>query len=125
MAEFTMKLDPDTRDLVFDNSGIMATVEDDDAYTQNVRLALDAWLGEFILDETHGTDYSRILAQDDSVADSEAEEVIRDGILQEPQVSLVNTISAVMAPGRVLTIGFTGELQSGEAISLEELRQNG
>ena len=124
--DYTLMIDPNTKDLVFDDGGLMATVDGDDAYTQNVRLTLDTWRGEFLLDETHGTDYARILMQDDpDLTTGEIEEIINDAILQEPQVSLVSTISATMEPGRILTISFAGELQSGSAISLEELTQHG
>lgn len=126
MTEFTLKLDPATRDLSFDESGSMDLVEGDDVYAQNVNNTLNTWLGEFRLDETHGTDYARVLAQDNySVADGEAEEVIRDGILQEPGISLINTIEVAIGPGRVLSASFSGEFISGETITLEELTQHG
>lgn len=124
--EFTLKLHPDTRDLIFDAAGIMQTVEGDNAAAQNVDVVLSTWLGEFFLDETHGTDYGRILSQDHyDVLDGEAEEVVRDGILQEPQMSMITSVDVSIRDKRTLVVGFTGELASGTIITREELTQRG
>ena len=56
MAQFTLRIDPTTRDITFDDAGIMQTVAGDEATAQNVRLTLDVWRGEFPFDPTHGTD---------------------------------------------------------------------
>lgn len=126
MIEFTLKLDPVTRDLMFDGNGIMLTVEGDEATAQNITNTLNTWLGEFMLDETHGTDYELILGDNYfDATDDEVKEIIRDAILQEPQVTLIKSINVERGESRTLTFGFDGELASGSSISLEELKQSG
>lgn len=124
MNEFTLKIDAKTRDLIFDEDGMLEIVEGDDVYVQNVDNTLNTRLGEFFLDETHGTDFDRILDNNFSDVWDEAEEVVRDAILQEPQISLINTISVSVQANRALSVSFTGELASGETISMEELKLN-
>ena len=124
--DFTLKLDSGTRDLVFDDDGIMATIEGDDTYIQNVENNLNTWLGEFVLDDTHGTDYSRILGRNDSeIAPGEPEEVIRDAVLQEPNVSLINSVTVGQSARRTMDISLSGELLSGENISIGGITQRG
>lgn len=125
MADYTLKLDPVTRDLLFDANGIMETIEGDDASVQNVNVNLNTWKGGFLLDETHGTDYARILSKfRREVLPNETEEVLRDGVLQEPKVSIINSIDATLSDQRVLNAYITGELAS-ETDFDTEVSQNG
>lgn len=125
MADYTLKLDPVTRDLLFDANDIMETIEGDDASVQNVNVNLNTWKGEFLLDETHGTDYERILGKfRREVLPNETEEVLRDGVLQEPKVSIINSIDATLSDKRVLNASITGELAS-ESDFDTEVSQNG
>lgn len=125
MTEYTLKLDPETHDLVFDESGVMVTVEGDEATAQNVAVTLGTWEGEFLLDRTHGTPYQRVLGQDNAqVMEGDAEAVIREGILQEPGVVIIKEISAEIA-GRTLLASFTGELAGGSEIVMEGVEQRG
>ena len=47
---YTLKIDPESRDITFDADGMMETVSGDDTTAQAVRLTLQTWLGEFALD---------------------------------------------------------------------------
>ena len=57
MADITvLALDPETRDLYFDDEGIMVSRSDGEAIAQNIRNNLLTWKGEFPLDTSHGTE---------------------------------------------------------------------
>lgn len=119
MTHYTLKLDPQSRDLLFDENGVMETLEGDAATTQNVENTLLAWKGEFLLEQTHGTPYDRILGKGYyDVSHGEAEEVIRDGVLQEHRVAVI-TQMAISLSDRVLSGRFSGALQDGTAFHLE------
>ena len=57
MDNMTLLIDPETRDLVFDEQGDFKKIYDEDTTVQNVRHALITWKAEFFADNTHGTDY--------------------------------------------------------------------
>lgn len=119
--EYTLKLDEETGDLLFDEEGMLVTVEGDGVTAQNVRLTLDAWRGEFLLDETHGADYDRVFLDENSGSDREeiAREVIREAVFQEKSVILLRNVEASVADGRRLVGSFRGELANGESITME------
>lgn len=121
MAHFTLKLEleNDTRDILFDEGGLLETIEGDAATAQNVTNTLNAWKKEFILDETHGTDYDRILSQDYyDVSGGEAEEVYREAIFQETRVSVLKTLE-VDVGSRASEASFTAELENGALLEKE------
>lgn len=119
MEQFTLRLDPETRDLVFDEAGILETVEGDGATAQNVTNTLNAWKGEFFLEGTHGTDYSRILGRDSyDVLDGEADDVFREAIFQESRVTVIRSLE-VSISGRDLDASFQAELADGTQIVKE------
>lgn len=123
MTQYTLKLDPVTRDLVFDADGLLETIEGDEATAQNVDNTLRTWKGEFLLEESHGTDYDRILGKDsyDILSNGDADAVLREGILQETRVAVIRSLELAVTD-RVLTGTFHGELEDGSPIDMEVLK---
>lgn len=116
---YTLKIDPETRDITFDDNGILETISGDDTSGQAVRLTMEVWKGEFPLDPTHGTEYDRILGKKPrELEQDEISEVIRDAIFQEPDVSEVDKVD-FSTEGRALSVSFTGRLTSGNTITTE------
>ena len=106
-----MKIDEESRDLVFDSEGKLETIEGDDTTVQAVRLTLEVYKEEFPLDVTHGTDYDRIMGQ-------QIQEVLREAVFQEPQVSQIDQLE-LSETERTLKVAFVGMLQSGKVIKTE------
>ena len=115
--EYTLKLNPETRDVIFDDDGILETIEGDDVPVQNVNVNLNTWQGEFQLDETHGTAYKRVMGEPNSFSRSEGEEIIRESVLQEPNVAIVNGVDVSIDEKRTMNTYVTGELASGAEMS--------
>lgn len=115
----TLLIDPETRDLVFDDDGCFKKIYGDDTTVQNVRHTLLTWKGEFFADEEHGTDYEQIVGvNENEIEEDDVEEIIRDAVLQEPDVSRVEEMTADYN-GRSISTGFTAVLEDGETMSLE------
>ena len=57
--DFTLRIDPQTRDIVFDEDGMLETISGDEATAQAVRQTLLVYKGEFPLVPSHGTDYEK------------------------------------------------------------------
>ncbi len=110
-------IDPETHDLVFDESGILQVAEGNEATAQNIRLALEAFQGDFPLVPSHGADYSQILGQpfDEDTAD----EVIREAAFQEPRLTGIGNLSVAETTGRGIKIEFSGELNDGAPVNME------
>lgn len=120
MNEFTLKLDPETRDICFDADGMLEIIDGAAVYAQNVRNNLNTWKGEFLLDETHGTDYDRILARDfGDISD----DVYRESIFQEPMMAVINSLTT-QRNSRDLEVSFKGELVGGKLLEMEVLKEN-
>lgn len=91
---YTLKIDPESRDITFDADGMMETVSGDDTTAQAVRLTLQTWLGEFALVPSHGTDYEAIMGKKPKdLTEDEIPEVIRAAIFQEPEVQEVEEVN--------------------------------
>lgn len=119
MENMTLLIDPETRDLTFDENGAFTKIYDHDTTVQNVRHALLTWKAEFFADETHGTDYERILGlNQNEVDDDEIKEVIREAVFQEPDVSRIDSISVVY-DRRTITVTLSATLADGDSIALE------
>lgn len=119
MENYTMKIDPNTRDLVMDEAGMLELVDGDATSAQAVRLTLEAWKGEFPFDPTHGTEYDRIAGKKArELSEDEVPEVIRDAVLQETTVSEVDTVEYDLS-GRSLNVSVTGTLTTGGVIKTE------
>lgn len=115
----TLLIDPETRDLVFDEGGNFTKIFGADTTAQNVRHALLTWKAEFFADLVHGTDYESILGKNQNEIDlNEVEDIIREAIFQEGDVSRIDSIS-VSYDGREVVTEVTATLVNGETITLE------
>ena len=115
----TLLIDPETRDLVFDENGNFAKIFNADTTAQNVRHALLTWKAEFFADLVHGTDYESIMSKNQNEIDlNEVQDIIREAIFQEDDISRIDTIT-VSYDGRTVAAAFTATLVSGETIALE------
>lgn len=118
MENMTLLIDPETRDLVFDEAGSFKKIYDADTTVQNVRHALLTWKAEFFADESHGTDYERIMGvRENDIDKSEVEEIIREAVFQEPDVSRIDEIT-VSYEKRSVSAEISATLTSGEKIRL-------
>lgn len=116
---WTLKIDPESRDIILDDARVLETVSGDETTAQAVRLTLEVYKGEFPFDPTHGTEYKRIMGRKRrDLEDDEVPEVIRDAVFQEPQVAEVSSVEYELE-GRALGISVTGRLQSGRTITTE------
>ena len=116
---YTLRIDPESRDITFDTDGMMETVAGDDTTAQAVRLTLQTWLGEFALVPSHGTNYEAIMGKKPkALTEDEIPEVVRAAIFQEPEVEEVEEVTYTQA-GRSLDIFFVGRLSNGNIISSE------
>ncbi len=119
MDNMTLQIDPETRDLVFDSDGSFQKVYGVDTIIQNVRNTLLTWKAEFFADETHGTDYERILGKNQNdLDDGEIEEVIREAVFQEPSVTRIDDLK-YSYEGRTVTVIIFATLENDEKIKLE------
>ena len=119
MENMTLQIDPETRDLVFDESGCLKKIFDEATTVQNVRHALLTWKAEFFADQIHGTDYERILGKNQNdLEDGEIDEVIREAIFQEPDVSRVDELH-VTYDRRSVSIEFLAVPTDNTKIRLE------
>ena len=119
MDEMTLLIDPDTRDLVFDDDGSFKKIYETDTIVQNVRHALITWKNEFFADDEHGTDYDRIMGvNQNELDDDEVREVIREAVFQEPYMSRVEKID-VTYENRNITVQLLAVLMDEEKITLE------
>lgn len=119
MDNMTLLIDPETRDLVFDDSGMLVQIYDEETTVQNVRHTLLTWKEEFFADDEHGTDYERVIGKSQNEIDNdEIEEIIRDAVFQEPEVSRIDSMS-VTYENRRISVDFSATLENGESITLE------
>lgn len=117
--DMTLLIDPETRDLVFDGGGNFVKIYGADTTVQNVRHALLTWKAEFFADLVHGTDYESIMSKNQNEIDlNEVEDIIREAIFQEDDVSRIDSLT-VSYDGRSVTAEFTATLVNGETITSE------
>lgn len=115
----TLLIDPETRDLVFDEGGNFKKIFDADTTVQNVRHALLTWKAEFFADRVHGTDYERVMGvNQNDLEDGEVEEVIREAVFQEPDVLRIDEIK-LSYEKRSITAAISAVLTNDEKINLE------
>lgn len=115
----TLRIDPETRDLVFDEEGSFQKIYAEDTVAQNVRHALVTWKQEFFADPEHGTDYERIMGTNQNeIENEEIKEILREAIFQEPDVSRIDEMT-VSYDGRSVSAMFSATLVNDEQISLE------
>jgi len=118
MMNDTLYIDPCTRDLAFDDHGLLRMVQGDETTAQNVRMTLLAGIGSFFLEPDHGTDYHRFLGQKD-VPQSEIRETLREAIYQEPDIAEIANMEITHQPPRGVEINFDALLQNGTPMTLE------
>ena len=117
--DMTLLIDPEIRDLVFDEGGNFVKIYGADTTVQNVRHALLTWKAEFFADLVHGTDYERIVGTNQNEIDlNEIQDVVREAIFQENEVSRIGKLN-VSYDGRNVTTEFSATLVSGETITSE------
>ncbi|MCI8661386.1 MAG: hypothetical protein HFG54_14280 [Lachnospiraceae bacterium] len=117
MAKETWLLNPETKDLVFDAEGILSVIEDEAADIQQIWMVLQTWKGDFNLVPNHGTDYERILGEPED--EDTADEIIREAVFQEPDVSSLDEIFTEVIEKRALEISISGTLKNGASVSME------
>lgn len=119
MDNMALLIDPETRDLVFDEDGSFQKIYAEDTTVQNVRHALITWKNEFFADPEHGTDYPRILGTNQNEIDvEEIKEILREAIFQESKVLRIDRMD-VSYDGRSVSANFSATLVDGKRISLE------
>ena len=115
----TLLIDPETRDLVLDENGFFKKIFDKDTVVQNVRHALLTWKAEFFADLRHGTDYERIMGKNQNeLEDGEVDEVIREAVFQEPDISWIESIN-ITFENRKITAEISAVTVDDTQISLE------
>ncbi len=115
----TLLIDPETRDLVFDENGSFQKIYETDTTVQNVRHVLATWKNEFFADSEHGTDYERVMGKNQNEIEiEEIKEILREAIFQEPKVSRIDELN-VSYDGRSVSAELSATLVGGEQISLE------
>ena len=117
MSKTAWKIDPETKDLSFTDEGMLEVMEDDAAIAQGVALTLGAWKGDFELVPSHGTDYEQILGIE--VDEETTDEVLREAIFQEEQITTVESLGVTQVEGRKMTVTWSGQLSDGKTISME------
>jgi hypothetical protein len=105
-------------DLVFNDSGELEMVSDDEEFKQNLEMILKIQLGEFQLDETIGLDRSNILTK--QFDEKQAHYDIVEALMQEDRVAEVREI--IFTPdkkNRRMSVDVTVVKTDGSAVSLE------
>lgn len=117
MKNEVWKIDPETHDLVFDETGTLITLQDDEASAQSIWLTLNSWKGDFPLVPSHGTDYGQILGR--SADEDLVDEVIREAVFQEKYLAALEELVIKKTEKRGLQIQLSGILDDGETVSVE------
>ena len=119
MPNDTLYIDPETRDLAFDEDGNLRMIDGDDSTAQAVRHTLLTWRGEFPLDITHGTAYEQVMGKKaNELRRDDLPEVMREAIFQEDQISAVESLEATLDDRSVSAV-FVASLSDGQKISME------
>lgn len=105
-------------DLVFNESGELEMVSDDDEFKQNLEMILKIQLGEFQLDETIGLDRSNILTK--QFDEEQAHYDIVEALMQEDRVEEVSEITFNQDKAtRTLSVDLTVIKTDGASVSLK------
>lgn len=113
----TLAVDSATRDLTIDLSGKLRTIDNyADHARQAVELTLRAWLGDWMLDLDHGTDYKAILGT--AASDQQAERMIRDALSQVQEIWTVDEVT-ISRRERELILSVVCTARDGSAIRTE------
>lgn len=118
MENYTLKIDPETRDLCLDDAGVLELVDGD---ATSARLSGSPWR------HGRGSSPSTLLTEPTTPASpvkrprarrGRSPEVIRDAVLQETTVSEVDSVEYNLS-GRSLEVSVTGTLTTGGVITTE------
>lgn len=113
----TLAIDSAARDLTMDLSGKLRTIDNyADHARQAVELTLRAWLGDWMLDLDHGTDYKAMLGT--AASDQQAERVIRDALSQVQEIWAVDKIT-ISRREREIILSVVCTARDGSAIQTE------
>ena len=119
MDNLTLMIDPETQDLVFDETGSFVKIYENNTAVQNIRHVLLSWKNEFFADTTHGTDYEQIYGINQNEIDNdEVNEIIRDAVFQEPKVSRIDSLE-ISYDKRNITIVLSVTIVDDKNIILE------
>lgn len=105
-------------DLVFNESGELEMVSDDDEIAQNLEMILSTQLGEFQLDETIGLDRSNILTK--QFDEKQAHYDIVEALMQEDRVQEVRDVTFIPdKENRIMTVNVTVVKTDGTTVTVE------
>ena len=114
LTSFT--IDPDTRDLVFDNRRRLRMIEGLEARKQRIRLRLGTHTQEWFLDTLLGVPWMELVDKGTSKERIRAE--VTKALLQDEEVERVEElIIGMLGPDRTLPIEFAVKLRSGEQLT--------
>jgi hypothetical protein len=114
MENLTLKIDPATHDITFDENNSMVMIGGAETVAQCVRVTLESFLGEWFLDTEHGTDYEQIVGD----GEGDPETIIRAAVFQEGNVQYIDDLS-VARQGREIAVTLSGRLKDGTPLYLE------
>ena len=104
----SLYLDPESRDLVFDDRMGLQMVSGTDEAAQHLRLLLTTRMGEWFLNIRHGLDHGEILGQKMPAAESRIRAAIYDAVKQDPRDIRIQSLDLAYDPRvRTLTIRLT------------------
>jgi hypothetical protein len=114
---FTFKIDPSTKDLVFDGQNNITLVADTNEEDQSVRTVLGTNKGEWFLNTDLGLDYSLLQVNNPDL------DIIRqelyEAILQDSRVSTVDSLEVNFSSSlRTLSITFTATMADSSTITV-------
>jgi hypothetical protein len=119
-SNVTLYLDNETHDIAIADGTFVMTA-DAAAIVQNIRNTLLVYLGEFPLDEEHGTDWERVFGEA-NITDEEISEIVRDAIFQEEFVQEVESVTILRnETARSINVLFIAVLGDGTTIQQEVL----
>lgn len=117
MENMTLKVNEETKDLEFNEKGILQTVEGNETTAQNVRMTLTAWKKDFEPVPEHGTDYKKFFSEE--CPDEEREEILRDAIFQEEYIKQMGSLKIQSTGERRVSVSFLGMMENGSEINME------
>lgn len=109
----SFKIDPDTRDLVFDNRRRLCMIEGLEARKQRIRLRLGTHTQEWFLDTLLGVPWMELVEKGTPKERIRAE--VTKALLKDDEVERVEElVIGTLGPDRTLPVEFTVKLRSGE-----------
>lgn len=104
----SLYLDPESRDLVFDDRMGLQMVSGTDEAAQHLRLLLTTRMGEWFLNIRHGLDHEEILGQKMPAAENRIRAAVYDAVKQDSRDIRIQSLDLAYDPRvRTLTIRLT------------------